>query len=129
MRSITVAAFLRCLWASIEYAPNYRLRNNAITFLKDPHTFRSITQLCDCTDWDEGCHIGAKYLRVMRNIIKLPIDKDLEKTDMLMHYELISIVIQKCLAKIIDKMNKDIELTDGDTITNYELSLTLFTVI
>jgi len=65
----------------------------------------------------------------MRYIIKLPLDKDSEKTDMLMHYELISIVIQKCLAKIIDKMNKDIELNNGDKITNYELCLTLFTVI
>ena len=26
-------------------------------------------------------------------------------------------------------MDKDIELTNGDTVTNYELSLTLFTIV
>lgn len=61
--------------------------------------------------------------------MKLGINKDIEQTSMLMHYEMISIVIQKCLGKIIDKMNKDIELTNGDTVTNYELSLTLFTIV
>jgi hypothetical protein len=55
--------------------------------------FRSITQLCDTTNWDENSHIGAKYLRVMRSVIKLSLDKDHEKLDMLEHYELISIVI------------------------------------
>ena len=71
IRSITVAAFLRCLWGAIEFAPNFELRTEAILDLTDPNTFRVITQLCDCTDWDEKCHIGAKYLRVMRNVIKL----------------------------------------------------------
>ena len=46
-----------------------------------------------------------------------------------MHYELLAIVIQKCLKKIIDKMKKDIELRDGDTITAFEISLTFFVVV
>ena len=48
---------------------------------------------------------------------------------MLMHYELISVVIQKCLGKIVDKMKKDIQLTDGDQVTIYEISLTFFTIV
>lgn len=48
---------------------------------------------------------------------------------MIMHYELLAIVIQKCLKKIIDKMKKDIELRDGDTITAFEISLTFFVVV
>ena len=76
--------------------------------------FRSITQLCDSTNWDEESGIGAKYLRVMRHIIKLPLDKDQESTDMLLHYELVSIVSQKALSKIVDKMKKDIQLTEKD---------------
>lgn len=55
--------------------------------------FRSITQLCDSTNWDENASIGAKYLRVMRNILKLPPDQGTESMDMLMHYELVAIVI------------------------------------
>ena len=48
---------------------------------------------------------------------------------MIMHYELLAIVIQKCLKKIIDKMKKDIELRAGDTITAFEISLTFFVVV
>ena len=91
--------------------------------------FRGITQLCDATDWDENANIGSKYLRVMRSVIKMPLDKDRQKTDMLVHYELIAIVIQKCLAKIVGKMKKDIELNDGDKVSIYEISLTFFTVL
>jgi hypothetical protein len=84
---------------------------NAIQNIKDPVMFRTITQLCDSTNWDESAGIGAKYLRVMRQIIKLPLNKGVESTEMLMHYELVSAVCQKTLGKIIDKINKDIELT------------------
>ena len=46
-----------------------------------------------------------------------------------MHFKLIAIVIQKTLKKIIDKMNKDIELTEGDQVANYEISLTFFQIV
>ena len=92
IRCLTIAAYLRCLYAAIEYAPSNDLKMNAINNIKDPLMFRSITQLCDSTNWDEESGIGAKYLRVMRHIIKLPLDKDQESTDMLLHYELVSIV-------------------------------------
>jgi hypothetical protein len=129
IRNLTVAAYLRCLYAAIEYAPTVDLRLNAIQNIRDPLMFRTITQLCDSTDWDEEAGIGAKYLRVMRHILKLPLDKGAETTDMLMHYEMISSVCQKALIKIIDKLNKDIELTRKDQICQYELSLTMFTVL
>ena len=48
---------------------------------------------------------------------------------MLMHYELIAMVIQRTLSKIMDKMKKDIQLTEGDQITIYEISLTFHIVI
>ena len=129
IRSLTVAAYLRCLHAAIEYAPTYTLRNQTIMNIKDPMMFRSITQLCDSTNWDESCNIGGKYLRVMRQIIKLQPKMDCEVQDTLMHYELIGLVIQKTLQKIVDKMSKDIKLDHGDKVTIYELSLTFFTVI
>lgn len=71
IRNLTIAAFLRCLYSAIEYAPSVDLRRRAIENIKDPLLFRSITQLCDTTDWDESCNIGAKYLRVMRHVIKM----------------------------------------------------------
>ena len=65
----------------------------------------------------------------MRSVIKMSLEKQHEKTEMLVHYELIAIVIQKCLSKIVDKMKKDIELNDGDQVSIYEISLTFFTVL
>ena len=59
--------------------------------------FRLITQLCDTTSWDETANISAKYLRLMRYIIKLPSERNSESTDMLMHYEILAIVIEKSL--------------------------------
>jgi hypothetical protein len=96
LRSLTVAAYLRCLHGAIEYAPfdkHRDLRTRAIAKLREPATFRTITQLCDATDWDEGASIGSKYLRVVRHVIKLPNGKDEETTDMLMHYQLLAIVL------------------------------------
>jgi len=73
-RKLTIAAYLRCIYAAIEYAPTEVLRQNAVNNIKEPQMFRAITQLCDSADWDENAYIGAKYLRVMRHAIKLPFD-------------------------------------------------------
>lgn len=69
LRSLCISAFLRCLFASIEYSPDEKLRQSAIATLADEFTFRNLAQLCDTTGWIE-CNIGAKFLRVMRHIIK-----------------------------------------------------------
>lgn len=129
LRSLTVAAYLRCLYGAIEYAPSNALRNNSIQNIKDPLIFRGITQLCDSTNWDENANIGGKYLRVMRSVIKLPISKDKADNDIMLHYDFMAIVIQKVLFKIMDKMKKDIQFTHSDTISIYEISLTLFAMI
>mmetsp|Transcript_20800 Transcript_20800/g.32074 ORF Transcript_20800/g.32074 Transcript_20800/m.32074 type:complete len:124 (+) Transcript_20800:3851-4222(+) len=93
IRVLTISAFLRCLYGAIEYAPTVSLKYDAIANIRDPLMFRSITQLCDSLNWDETANIGAKYLRVMRHVIKMPLEKEHEHTDMLMHYELIAMVI------------------------------------
>jgi len=129
IRSLSVAAYLRCLYGAIECAPTIPLKNKAIACIKAPAMFRGITQLCDSTNWDEQANIGAKYLRVMRHVIRLPVGQDKEDFDQLLHYELITIVIQKALYKIVDKMKKDIQLTRDDTVTIYEVSFALFTII
>lgn len=129
LRSLNIAAFLRCLYAAIEFAPSQETRNNAILSIRDSTMFRAITQLCDSTNWDEKANIGSKYLRVMRSIIKLPLDQHSESSDMIMHYNLVSIVIQKTLSKIVDKMKKDIQQTSGDKIAIYEISYTLATIL
>ena len=117
------------MYAAIEYAPSIDLRKQAIDNIKEPSIFRSVTQLCDAADWDESAHLGAKYLRVMRNAIKLNYSQVCEENDKIMHYELLAIVIQKCLKKIIDKMKKDIQLLDGDTVTAFEITLTFFVLV
>mgnify|MGYP006893256053 CR=1 FL=1 len=80
---ITCAAYLRCLYASIEYAPSQILKEEAIKNIKDKKVFDSITHLCDACNWDDDANIGSKYLRVMRNIIKMPLEKGEEDPIML----------------------------------------------
>ena len=67
--------------------------------LSDEATFRNLTQLCDTTGWLE-CNIGAKYLRVMRHIIKVPYSVAIESKEHLPHYEMISSVLKKLLSLI-----------------------------
>ena len=134
LRSLTVAAYLRCLHGAVEYAPDVKhraLRTLAIEKIKEPAMFRTITQLCDATDWDEEACIGSKYLRVMRHVIKLPNSVDEEATDprRLLHYQLLGIVLQKTLGNILTKMNKDIQLTPGDQIAQFEICLVFFIII
>lgn len=96
-----------------------RLKMEAINNIKnDLDTFANITRLCDACDWDESANIGAKYLRVMRHVIRIPNYKDCEEfkfrdskageQDHLIYYQIISVVIQKILSKIVDKIQKDI---------------------
>lgn len=59
----------------------------------------------------------------------MPLDKDQESTDMLVHYELTSIALQRALNRILDKMKKDISLTQGDKVCTYEVALTLFMIV
>lgn len=46
-----------------------------------------------------------------------------------MHYQLVAKVIEKSMTKIVYKMNNLINLTDGDKIAIYEISISLFTII
>jgi len=108
IRVLTISAYLRCLYASIEYAPSITLQANAIQSIREPLMFRDITQLCDTVNWDETANIGAKYLRIMRQVLKLSTDKDSESTSMIELYELVALVIQKALSKIVSKMKRDI---------------------
>ena len=124
-----MAAFLRCLHASIEYAPSPDLKSQAIKNVQELEAFKTITQLCDACDWEENVNMAAKYLRVMRHCIEIPLGEDFEDEKKLVHYETIATVLQKALAQIVDKMQKGMQLTDGDTITVYELSLTFYIII
>ena len=49
--------------------------------------------------------------------------------EMSYHYQIVSIIIQKSLQKIFDKIKNDIELSDSDRITHYEISITMFMIL
>ena len=68
--------------------------------------------MADTTNWDSL--IGAKYLRVMRNVIKLPYQSNSESQDMIAHYEMLSFVVSKSLSPIIEKIKRDMKMTAGD---------------
>lgn len=129
LRSLTVAAMLRCLYASIEYAPTLELKKQAIQNIQNATVFKEITQLCDACDWDEDVNIGGKFLRVARHCIVIPFDEDYESETKLVFYELISIVLQRILDKIVYKMDKGFEIKSKDKITSYELTRTFYVII
>ena len=47
----------------------------------------------------------------------------------MIYYQLTAKVVQITLAKIVEKMKKDIALTDGDQVTIYELAFTFYVII
>jgi len=65
----------------------------------------------------------------MRFIIQLPVRNQNEDSDKIMHYQLVAKVIEKSMTKIVYKINNLIELTDGDKIAIYEISISLLTII
>ena len=65
----------------------------------------------------------------MRHIILMPFDQNREETHKIIHYKTISTVIQKLLKKIVNKLKSEIKLTDGDKITNYEISFIFFLIV
>lgn len=124
-----MAALLRIVFALIEYSPTIEMKMATIRTVRKDYFFKAITMLCDSTHWDEKAGIVMKYLRIMRHVIKTPIDREYEEPNMLMHYEWVAHVIQKALVNIVTKMKNDIPLTNGDKVRNYEISLMIFTLV
>ena len=52
-----------------------------------------------------------------------------DRSENLIIYETVSTVISKALSKIVNKMKNDIQLTEFDVITSYEISLTFLTIV
>ena len=99
MRSLCIAAFLRCLFNSLEYAPDGDFYQAAIENIHSDILFKSITQLCASTGWFEA-QIGTKYIQVMRYIIRLPRTTRFEKKKNTLKYEVLAIVIKRILSKL-----------------------------
>ena len=125
VRALCIAAYLRCLYASIEYAPTQQLKQEAIMCLKDLFVFRNLTQLCDTTGWFEA-NIGAKYLRIMRHIIKVPYTESMESFENQPHYEIMSIAIRKMLNEVLIRIKNEQQrqLSNEEKILIYELAAT-----
>ena len=85
--------FLRCIYASIEFAPTMEIRILAIKNLNNDGMLFKIAQLCDSVDWDENNCLGAKFLRIMRHILQLPFHKIKEDINKISNYYLIANVI------------------------------------
>jgi len=121
MRSLCIAAFLRCLYASIDNAPNGEYHDVAINNLKgSDKVFIMISQLCASTGWIKA-NVGSKYLRVMRYITRVMPTKRLEEEENLIKYEILSIVIKRILGLLKDKIknvnhNKELTLDDKNIL-------------
>ena len=101
-----IASFLRCLYASIENAPDADYHEQAISNLKGDKLFGQISQLCASTGWLTA-NIGSKYLQVMRYITRVNSSKRLEDSKNLIKYEVVSIVIMRVLGLLRDKIKNE----------------------
>ena len=106
MRSLCVAAFLRCLHASIEYAPDINFHLDAVHNLQSIYMFKSITQLCASTGWLKA-NIGTKYLQVMRYIIRIDSLTRHEKKENVVKYEVLAIVVNRILSILQAKIKNE----------------------
>ena len=106
LRARILATFMRVLIAVIELGPA-ETRLDAVKQLRDMKNFKSLTKLCATTGWKHST-LGAKYLRIVKHIIKIsPINNFCPKEDVIM-YETISIVISQILGIIRVKiLNSD----------------------
>ena len=114
--ALSVAAYLRCLFAAIECAPTTELRDHSVKQLQDLFVFRSITQLCDAVGWAEA-NIGAKYLRVARHVLRA---RATDSNDhRLHHYEIVSVAIQS----ILEECPRQDETLVGEVAATCQLML------
>ena len=74
--------------------------------MQDVFVLRNITQLCDTTGWLEA-NIGAKYLRVVKHLIKVKLTQTEEHVDRIAHYEIISKAVRKMLSLVFIKLKNE----------------------
>jgi len=65
----------------------------------------------------------------MRSVIRIPFDKEKDDQHILILYEIMSIVVRKVMASVVIKIKKGNKLTNGDLITIYEVSKSIYTLI
>lgn len=122
LRAKILATFLRILIAAIELGPA-NTRIDAVKQLRDMKNLKALTKLCATTGW-KNFTLGAKFLRIIKHIIKIsPINNFCPKEDVIL-YETISIVITQILGIIKQKiLNCDREeLTKEDTFFIKEIA-------
>ena len=131
MRSLCIAAYLRCLHAAIEYAPKPYLEEAARKELRDDSNFIEVTQLCATTGWFEA-NIGTKYLKVFRNVLKLEYSRGHEKVESLLKYQIFAVVVKKILMMLKGKIlteNESLMLNESDKILICELSTICYEMV
>lgn len=121
LRKLSVAAMLRCIYASIECAPSLDLKLMAIQNLSSVKVFRSISQLCDSTDWDQESNIISKYFRLARHVVKLKTVEDRENPGRLELYEILSVVISQTMTLIQQRLEECMQQEPNDPIKLQEL--------
>jgi len=87
MRSLCVAAYLRCLFAAIEYAPDQAHKNEAIRYLKDE--FASGASPSCATPLAGSSVISGRSTWSDEHIIKVPFSSPVEHIDHMQHYEIL----------------------------------------
>lgn len=116
-RGYILAAFLRCIFALLEYGSDSS-RMDTISQLKNPTTLKNLTMLCATTGWKYST-IGAKYLRVVKHIIRIsPIHNFRIQEDVILLEP-----IAYAMNEILQIMNKRLRNREREPLTAEDLFL------
>lgn len=116
-RGYVLAAFLRCIIALLEHGSD-NSRIDTISQLKNPTILKNLTMLCATTGWKYST-IGAKYLRVIKHIIRIsPIHNFRIQEDVILLEP-----IAYAMNEILQIMNKRLRNREREALTAEDLFL------
>ena len=103
LRALSISAFMRCLYASIESAPTVAYYDQALANIRLDEIFRKTSELCSSTGWLDA-NIGTKYLQVMRYAMRMDPTARLEDHKNLLKYEILSVVVRRIVGILEPKI-------------------------
>mmetsp|Transcript_14694 Transcript_14694/g.27223 ORF Transcript_14694/g.27223 Transcript_14694/m.27223 type:complete len:1210 (-) Transcript_14694:86-3715(-) len=99
LRAQCIAAYLRIIIGLIEYSPEEQSRELAITQIRDNTFLRNLTKLCATTHWLRSC-VGAKYLAVMKYVVRPGARQNSGMQEDVILFEIISLALQSILKNV-----------------------------
>jgi hypothetical protein len=103
LRALSIAVYLRIIIALIEFAPKEHTKEQAIAQIRDNTFLRNLTKLCATTKWLRSC-VGAKYLAVMKYVVRPGARQNSGMQEDVILFEIISLALQSILKNVRQRL-------------------------